>query len=222
MPTLPLTFRIKVAADRTLCETADFTRFIIDLTDKQVAHHPTTDDDDQAEFRIACDAFNFWRIMLRLCQDNGLATIEHPFLDQIIGHICADRQYDPDDFASALEATKHRVRHPYGLQPLEVALERARTHPIKLIDESISRSRACSEIAAIAWQLQKSEGDRPIFLPIEQLRRILRLRKLVVSGAVRRLMKCGILESINSAYSRGKAREFRFVGRQGIDFELPN
>jgi len=217
-----MTFRIKVAADRNLSDPADFARFIIDTTNKQVARHGTVDADDRAEFQVACDAFNYWRITLRFCQDNGVATIEHPFLDQIIERVCAKRQYDADDFASALEATRDRVRHPYGLQPLEAAFERAKVRPIKLMDQSVCRSRACSEIAGIALQLQQCEGERPIFLPVEQLRRLLRLRKLVVSGAVRRLMKCGILESVNAAYSRGKAREFRFVGRLGRDFEFAN
>lgn len=220
MHTRPLTFTIKVASDRELREPAGIARFIIDVTNNQVARHSTTDADDRAEFRLACDAFNLWRITLRFCQDNGVETIEHPFLDEIVEHICSKRQYDPDDFASALQATEHRVRHAYGLQPLECAFERAKDRPVKLLDQSVACSRACSQIAALAIQLQKSEGERPIFLPIEQLRRLLRLRKLVVSGAVQRLVKYGLLESVNPAYSRGKAREFRFVGKEGVNFEF--
>jgi hypothetical protein len=215
-----MTFEIKVAPRRKLCEPAAFARFIMELTDKQVARHNAFDADDRDEFQIACDAFNLSRIKLRFCQDNAVGSIDHPFLDRIVEHICTKRQYDSDDFASAVEATQHRVRHPFGLQPLECAFELAQRRPVKLIDEKVSRSRACSQIAAIALHLQESEGERPIFLPIEQVRRLLRLRKLVVSGAVRRLLNCGVLESVNEAYNRGKAREFRFVGRRGQHYEF--
>src|SRR5947209_20415979 len=138
MSTTPMTFRISVTADRHLSAPAEFARFIIEVTNKQVARQASDDPEERAEFQIACDAFNFRRIVLRLCQDNAVARIDDPFLDEVVKNICSKRHYDADDFESALEAIQHRVRHPFGLQPLEIAFERAKGCPVKLVDQSVA------------------------------------------------------------------------------------
>ena len=44
-------------------------------------------------------------------------------------------------------------------------------------------------------------------------------RKIVISGAVQRLLEAGLLEFADKNYHTGKAREFRFKGVEGEHFE---
>jgi hypothetical protein len=56
-------------------------------------------------------------------------------------------------------------------------------------------------------------------LPIDHLRRFLEQRKVVVSGAVQRLVDARPLDYADKTYHTGKAREFRFLGIEGEHFE---
>ena len=44
-------------------------------------------------------------------------------------------------------------------------------------------------------------------------------RKVVISGAVQRLVEAGLLEFADKSYHTGKARQFRFKGVEGEHFE---
>jgi hypothetical protein len=48
---------------------------------------------------------------------------------------------------------------------------------------------------------------------------MLEQRKIVVSGAVQRLVEAKLLDYADKTYHTGKAREFRFVGIEGEHFE---
>jgi hypothetical protein len=87
------------------------------------------------------------------------------------------------------------------------------------LNPDVAKSELATAIAGIARELQLAVGDgKTIYLPIEQLRQLLGRRKTVVSGAVLRLVKSGVIDMVNSKYHTNKAREFRFVGVAGEDF----
>lgn len=68
-------------------------------------------------------------------------------------------------------------------------------------------------------QLQVLRAEEPILLPIDQIRNLLGQRKIVVSGAVQRLVEAGVLAYADKTYHTGKAREYRFVGVEGKHYE---
>lgn len=133
--------------------------------------------------------------------------------------ICSARNYEPDDFDSTLHAVKNRARVPFGWTTLDLAWHLCRREPIRLLQADLADKRVPTMIAGMAYHLQKHQERDPILLPIDQLRSILQQRKIVVSGAVQRLVEAGILEFANQSYHTGKAREFRFVGIQGKHYE---
>jgi hypothetical protein len=112
--------------------------------------------------------------------------------------------------------TRDRPRHAFGLNPLEQAIEKAKENPVilKALDGKLT-----SLIASIALELQLVQGDRPIILPVEQLRRLLHQRKLLVGGALKQLVKQQILDEVDPLYGPRKAREYRFIAKEGVDFE---
>jgi len=57
--------------------------------------------------------------------------------------------------------------------------------------------------------VRRQQGDDPILLPIDQLRTLLEQRKIVVSGAVQRLVEGGVIAYADKSYHTGKAREFQ-------------
>jgi hypothetical protein len=77
-----------------------------------------------------------------------------------------------------------------------------------------------TEIAAIALQLQRLQKEKPILLPIDQLREMFNQRKVVVSGAVLRMVEAGMLKVVDGKYHTGKAREFVFSGVEHEHYAL--
>jgi hypothetical protein len=124
-----------------------------------------------------------------------------------------------DDLDSAIQATKGRVRLPFGWTALDLAWMLAQREPLQLLDPSLAGRRVPTAIAGIAYHLQLFQDKEPILLPIDQLRLLLKQRKIVVSGAVQRLVEAKILDYADKSYHTGKAREFRFVGMSGEQFE---
>ena len=111
----------------------------------------------------------------------------------------------PDDpCRSALLATKSRARLPFGWTALDLARFRARQEPVRLLDGELTHSRLATEIAAIAFQLQRLQKEKAILLPIDQLRAMFSQRKVVVSGAVLRLVKAGVLKVVDGKYTRAR------------------
>jgi hypothetical protein len=133
--------------------------------------------------------------------------------------ICVARGYDADDFDSAIEGTKGRARIPFGWTAIDLAWKLVQKEPIKLLDHQLAGKRIPTTIAGIARQLQLLQGTEPILLPIDHLRGMLEQRKIVVSGAVQRLVEAKLLDYADKTYHTGKAREFRFVGIEGEHFE---
>ena len=188
-------------------------------TDKQVAEKAIEDAEGRADFLISTDALNYWRMVWRCSVEWGTAVAASDIGAAIKAALCVARGYDADDFDSAIEATKGRARLPFGWSALDLAWRLAQQEPIRLMDPGLSGKRVPTAIAGIARQLQLLQGAEPILLPIDQLRAILEQRKIVVSGAVQRLVDAKLLDYADKTYHTGKAREFRFVGIEGEHFE---
>ena len=157
------------------------------------------------EFGVSSDALNFHRIMWRCIEEWGTQGFDAKLGRQVKSELCRLRGYDPDDFESALLATKGRARLPFGWTALDLARFRARLEPIRLLDGELAHSRLATEIAAIALQLQRLQKEKPILLPIDQLREMFSQRKVVVSGAVLRLVEAGLLKVVDGKYHTGSA-----------------
>lgn len=106
-----------------------------------------------------------------------------------------------------------------GWTALDLAWRLVEKEPIRLLDHQLAGKRVPTVIAGIARQLQLLQGADPILLPIDQLRTMLEQRKIVVSGAVQRLVEAGLLAYADKSYHTGKAREFRFTGVEGEHYE---
>lgn len=213
-------FSIELTPDQTAETVNDLVQAITEASDAQVTKTRLRDDEDETDFRMSCDALNFWRILLRLREDSHVSAIDsiERELPQLI---CEARGYDRDEFESTKHATEKRVRSPFGLDPLRIAVKRASRESIRLLHPDVAESELATTIAGIARQLQKAVGeDKNIFLPIEQLREIIGKRKTVVSGTVMRLVKAGLIAVENSKYHTNRAREFRFIGEIGEHFEV--
>lgn len=191
---------------------AEFAAAVVAASDRQVEMKGIEDPVGRDEFGISSDALNFHRIAWRCAEEWGAQGFDIRLGRQVKAEICRLRGFDPDDFESALLATKGRARLPFGWTALDLARFRARQEPIRLLDGELAHSRLATEIAAIALQLQRLQKEKPILLPIDQLRELFSQRKVVVSGAVLRLVEAGMLKVIDGKYHTGKAREFFFSG----------
>ena len=192
---------------------------ILAATDKQVADKAIENAEGRADFLISSDALNHWRMVWRCSVEWGSLVLASEVGSAIKNAICVVRGYDADDFDSAVEATKGRARLPFGWSALDLAWRLSKHEPIRLLDPQLSGKRVPTAITGIARQLQILQGADPILPPIDQLRAMLEQRKIVVSGAVQRLLEARLLDYADKTYHTGKAREFRFVGIEGEHFE---
>src|SRR5262245_47937796 len=89
------------------------------LTDSQVYDKSLDGIDENIEFAMACDALSVWRLRMRLVDEFGEAVGGH-LTSRLAAQICADREYEHDDFEMALVATQNRARLPFGMGPLQL------------------------------------------------------------------------------------------------------
>jgi hypothetical protein len=174
--------------------------------------------DEQVDFVMACDAFNLWRMQWRLRVEFGEAE---KFIVGLREVICERRQYDPEEFGLAVEATAGRARFPFGLDPLQYAYLLAQKKPVTVLKPEV-QDKLSQQIFGIAVHLQQINGTKAVLLPIEQLRTVLKCRKLVAAGAVKRLMANNLLVEVGQKAHTGKAREFRVIAKEGTDFVFQN
>lgn len=172
------------------------------------------------EFLMSCIALTFVRIRWRYQAEFGARNFEEVAGARVREIICEKQGYDLDDFDSAIQAVAPRARMPYGWTAFEYASRQAATEPIRLLQPQLAGKKLPTTIANLAYQLSLIQGKDPILLPIDQLRAFLQQRKLVVSGAVQRLVEAGVIEYQDKFYRTGKAREFRFAGKVGEHFEI--
>jgi hypothetical protein len=200
----------------------ELTGALIAASDKQFASKIIEDDEERFDFLQACDTFNLWRMKWRLLEEFNDQQLVASIVERLRELICDRRKYDRDEFGLAAEATEERARFPFGLDPLRYAQLLARKNPIRVLKPEI-QDPVSQQILAIAVHLQVINGPfRSVLLPIEQLRAVVRCRKLVVGGAVKRLIKHNMLLEVGEKARTGKAREFKLLAREGEDYEFVN
>ncbi len=188
-------------------------------SDQQVIEKKIADPDGQAEFAIAADALNLHRVIWRCAEEWGTDGVGPAFVRQLKVELCRRRKYDPDEFESAMLATRGRPRLPFGWTALDLSVFRANKNPIRLLPADLAGSRLATQMANVARHLQLIQDANAILLPIEQLRELFGQRKIVISGTVMRLVEAGILTYVDKNYHTGKAREYRFSGREHEHYE---
>lgn len=213
--TFPQPLRISAGEVPSIAQLADA---LISASEQQAEAKELDDLNELDDFEMACDALNLWRMQWRLREEFGEAE---SFVDALRQTICERRGYDHDDFGLALEATEGRARFPFGLDPLQYAYLLSQKQPIRVLRSEV-QDHLTQQILAIAVQLQKINQPKAVLLPIEQLRAVLNRRKLVVAGAVKRLIKNNLLLEIGEKAHTGKAREFRVIAKEGTDYEFRN
>lgn len=191
---------------------------VVIASDTQVEKTRLANDEEAEDFQLSCDALNYWRALLRLQEESPDMDV-----DSASAHlrdlICQERGYDIEELDLALEATSRRARSPLGLDPLKLAFTRATQRPIRLLDQELASSEVATTIAGVARQLQIDRGaDAVILLPVDQIRSLIQRRKIVVSGALLKLVDRGVLRYVNERYHTRRAREYRFVGVYGTDY----
>ena len=91
-----------------------------------------------------------------------------------------------------------------------------------MIDPELNASRYAKGVIGLAIHLQVIQKEQPILLPVEQVRVILKAKKIVISGTITMLVERGLFEMTKSDYHTGSAREFRFRGVEGKDYVFAN
>ncbi len=210
---------IQILPTMTAETASDMVQAILSASDQQVTEKGLADPEASAEFSMASDALNLHRMVWRCNEEWGPEAVDQAFVRHLKAEVCRRRRYDSDDFESALLATRNRVRMPFGWSAVDLALRRAARRPIRLLHPDLATSRLATQIANIARNLQIIQEGEPILLPIKQLRAVLNQRKVVVSGAVMRLLEAGVLTCTNAKYHTGKAREYRFTAREHEHYE---
>lgn len=192
---------------------------ILSVSDAQVASKGIEDPIGRDEFDTSTVALNtnrvLWRCRIEWKDLPSLAAI----LDEIKQEVCARRGLEPDDLDSAIEAVSNRTRLPFGLTAIELAWRQTQLFPIRLLHPDLAGKRVPTAIANIAYYLDLHQEGKNILLPIDALRAILQQRKIVVGGAVKRLVEAGLVVCVDEKYYTGKAKEFRFVGMEGEHYE---
>lgn len=217
-----LLFPFELSSGVTAGGVSDLVVVIIEESDRQVGEKNFQSATQNDEFRMACDALNCWRMNLRFVEE----TCQDPLDDataQIFRELCRRvaqvRKYTDDDFQSALLATHERTRLPWGFTSLRLAHGRAVRNPIRLLHPDLAEAPLPTLLAGIAIELtemQKESG--PILMPVDNLRAMLAQRKLVVGGAIMRLIQAGLLEQTSKRHGTGRAREFKWKGIAGKDY----
>ena len=162
----PIDLGSGVAATRP----SDLVYVILQATEKQVAEKAIADPEGRDEFAISSDALNYWRVAWRCAAEWATPGLDEAIAREVKGGICSARGYDPDDFDSALHATKGRARLPFGWTALDLAWQMTCGDPLRLLDPNLANRRVPTAIAGIAYHLQLLQGEESILLPIDQLR----------------------------------------------------
>jgi hypothetical protein len=214
----PHGWSIELGPDMVAANAVDLAAIIIVASDVQVEQKAIVDPAGRDEFSISTDALNYWRVAWRCAAEWGTRGLDPEIAREVKAGLCFARGYDADDFESALQATRGRARLPFGWTVLDLAWQLARREPIRLLGPELAGRRVPTLIASIAYHLQAQQKGEPILLPIDQIRTLLEQRKIVVSGAVQRLVDAKVLVYHDETYYTGKAREFRFAGVEGEHF----
>ena len=201
---------------------SDLVSAVLEESDRQVTEKNFQEAPQNDEFRMACDALNCWRMNLRFVEETQQDTLDEETV-QIFRELCRrvakTRKYSDDDFQSALLATHERTRLPWGFNSLRLAHGKALRNPMRLLHPDLDGAPLPTLLAGIAHELtQMQRRSDPILMPVDSLRALLAQRKLVVGGALMRLINAGLLEQTSKRHGTGRAREFKWKGIVGKDF----
>lgn len=192
---------------------------IISASDDQVASMAQRSDETIDDLTLSTDTLNFHRVEWRLLEEWGvLEDADHERMGRVKSLICKTRGYDTEEFEAALIATRSRARLPFGWSALDLAAHRLKARPIHLLDEELEASRYAKGVMGLAIHLQLIQKDEPILLPVEQVREILKAKKVVIAGTITKLVEMRLLELTKADYHTGSAREFKFRGVKGTDY----
>jgi hypothetical protein len=127
-------------------------------------------------------------------------------------HRSWDKAYD--DFVGSWD----NVRYTPGASPLDNALRRSEDAPIEIPG---SRSPGYAKFVSLAVALQEQSGDRPIFLPVEKMAKLLGTEKMTISRYRKQALRTGVLHQVkrhtfSAASGRGEATEFHCVARDQL------
>jgi len=211
-------FPFQIRPGVTVVDTIRVAELVLNESDAQVMNKNFPTPDAREEYQVGCDALLLWRMKKRFDEEVLDPQDSLDAFGEIRDLICVKRGYDADDFSSALSATLSRVRFPYGISPMELAWIRTLERPMQLVHPELRGTRVPQLVAGIAYELQRQQDDEPILLPIEGLRVFVGARKLIISGVVVRLQTHGLLECTDSSYRIGKARKYRFIGKENTHF----
>lgn len=194
-------------------------RALLTATAEQLSSMAARSDETLEDLLLSTDALNFHRIEWRLREELGQWEEEDSKrMSRVKMKLCKGRSYEPDEFEAALVATKKRPRLPFGWTALDFASHRLLTRPIRLLDDELESSRYTRGVMGLAIHLQEIQKEEPILLPVEQVRDILKAKKVVIAGTITKLVETGMLEMTKADYHTGSAREFRFRGVKGKDY----
>lgn len=215
---------LQMCGNRNIVSIMQVADALFSESDQQFNAKDIENSDESIDFRMACDAFNLWRMRWRLREEYGETEAE-PIVAELRKIVCEKRPYDDDEFGLALEATEDRARFPFGLDPLQYAYLLAQKRPIEVLKHQ-AKDPLTQEILGLAIHLEqinkKITGKQAVLLPIEQLRTVLKRRKLIVAGAVKRLMSNNLLKETGGKAHTGKAREFHVIAQEGTDYIFKN
>jgi hypothetical protein len=210
---------INLAKDITVDSPSGLADVILSVSDAQVASKGIEDPVGRDEFDLSTVALNTNRVIWR-CR---IEWKDFPSLPEIIEgikrEVCARRGLELDDLDSAIEAVSNRTRLPFGMTAIDLAWRQAQLFPIRLLHPDLAGKRVPTAIANIAYYLDVQQDGKNILLPIDALRAILQQRKIVVGGAVKRLVEAGLVVCVDEKYYTGKAKEFQFIGIEGQHYE---
>jgi hypothetical protein len=216
-PSFPITLR----DDEIAKEPGELVEIIVRESDQQIAEKVEEMDGlDIPDFKLSCDALNFWRLIWRCKEEWGESREFIGFQDWLRDTVCLRRDHDPEEFALAMQATSQRVRVPYGLMPLDVAYRKMRKQPIRILVEGLQENKLLSSIAGVAVHLRDLEYRSYIMLPTENLRQLFNVRKVSISGALQLLINHGLLQDTGARYGTGRARQFYCTAEPGRHFEF--
>ncbi len=214
---------IRISPDQDPISTpTEFVALILSASEAQMAGKLAAnvlgDESAIADFRLSTIALNYHRVEWRLKEE--LAEPPIALLERIKAGICQRKGYEPEEFDAALIATRDRPRLPYGWTAMDLAQRRLASRPVKLLNPELEASRYAKGIIGLAVHLQQIQKDEPILLPVDHVREVLAAKKVVVAGTITRLIELGLLELTKAVYHTGSAREFRFRGIEGKDYEF--
>lgn len=172
-------------------------------------------------FQMECDALAMGRMYWR-CRNEmgGDSKTVRRLIAEIGSHLCEDRGWKPDAFAMQIENVRERIKAPFGVSPLAHAASLAEVQPIRLIVPNYVENRIVQRLAAIAIHLQGIVGKRTIQLPTEKLGEVFRMQPGIISGAIKWLVRLGIVTVIDPTYHIGKAIDYRCVAIEGEHYDF--